>query len=445
MEENKITEIEDADARLKKLIAKMSMTNKYWGYLFSRINRMENSHLPSIMGVSYDGIGRIILNFNPVFFNDTPDESIEKILEHEGLHVLNKHLPRLIRLTDTVESVEEKNKKIGIFNIAADICVNRQADITVLDIMGKENKAQRAVLYNLPDDKITEFYHHELLKQEKNQKNDSQKQNGNGNKGEDNSEDKGNIDDHSQWQNGNGESKITNADASTIARKIENYTTKIVKDSVKNFNKKRGEFPNGVEELINEILAPPKLPYYMMIKKLVKGSKLSKFKRTPTRINRKRVYTFFLNDNKLIPQISPFPGRMRDYTFDIGILLDTSGSMSKEDILEGLCAVKNVFENDRHCTVTVIENDIIIQKEYKIKKIKDIEFNIRGRGGTILEPGLKRFSKIDPDIVLCFTDAECDNIMRIPRKDRPKKIIWVVPENAPLGAIEGTGYIVETN
>jgi predicted metal-dependent peptidase len=450
--------------RIGNIIAKMSMSNNYWGYLFSRIRRFENYTLPSIMGVSYDGSGRIILNYNPLFFKDTKNEVIEKVLEHEGLHVLNKHLPRSIRLFGDIEDIKDKMNKIHIFNIAADICVNRQIDITTLTINNEEVLAQRASMYKLPDDKITEFYYYELLKKNKdengennengsgnnengeNNKNENgsgNNENGENNKNENGSGNGKNIDDHSEWLNGNGESNLT-SDQTTLARKIENNITKIVKESVKNFNKQRGKFPGGVEELINEILSPPKLPYYMMVKKLVTGSKFAKYKRSPSRINRKRVYTFFLNPDKH-PIISPFPGKKKDVTFKIGILIDTSGSMLKEEILEGLCAIKNLFENDRHCHVTVIENDTKIQKEYEIKKLNDIEFNIKGRGGSILEEGVRRFGEINPDIVIGFTDAEIDDITKIPSKYRPKKMIWVIPENSPDYAIKGTGIIVRVN
>jgi predicted metal-dependent peptidase len=118
--------------------------------------------------------------------------------------------------------------------------------------------------------------------------------------------------------------------------------------------------------------------------------------------------------------------------------------MSKDEILEGLGGCKNIIENDRHCRVTVIENDTKIHKEYEIKKLRDIQYKIKGRGGTTLQPGLERCRELRTDVTLCFTDAACDNINEVPRKLLPKKIIWVVNSDN-VSMIDKTGFIVRIN
>jgi predicted metal-dependent peptidase len=174
---------------------------------------------------------------------------------------------------------------------------------------------------------------------------------------------------------------------------------------------------------------------------LVVGSRLTKFKHASTRINKKRAYTFFLPESGL-PQILPFPGKKRDLTFFIVILIDTSGSMGKEELMDALSGVKNIIENDKHCKCVVLEVDGEIQDEYEVKKVSDIDFNIKGRGGTTLGPGLKRAMELKCDICLGFTDAATEMINNYSRKMLPKKIVWVVPEGNSVETINRTGVIV---
>lgn len=414
----------EANNRLKELIAKFVLKSNYWGFLFSRIRRKSFENLQSIMGVAAEQDGTISLIFNPDLLNQTDDDNIYKVLEHEGMHLLNKHIPRLLRILSNEIDEERKKFKMKIWNIASDCCVNDQADLPkFLTIAGKPYHLHFPELYDLPKNKAAEFYFERLLKQSQEQNLES--------KGS-----QGNIDDHSKWS----ENVKSISDLSSLSRKIDNYVGNIVKESVKNFNRERGNLPGYLEDLINDLLGPPKAPYYQIIRKLVKGSRLSKFNRSLTRINRKRTYVF--EDDNSVPIISPFPGKKRDYSFDITLLLDTSGSMTKKDIIEGLSGIKNIIENDKYCKATVLENDTFLRKEYEVKRIRDIEFNILGRGGTTLRPGLERARELKSDVTLVFTDGETEDINSISRKLLPKKIIWVIQKDGTTKNINKTGGFI---
>jgi predicted metal-dependent peptidase len=129
-------------------------------------------------------------------------------------------------------------------------------------------------------------------------------------------------------------------------------------------------------------------------------------------------------------------------TFDIVVMIDTSGSMSDEDVKEGLSGVKNIIEKDRHCYTTVLEVDAGVEKEYEVKKIRDIQFNIKGRGGTTLRPGLERARQLGCDVCLAFTDGYTEDINSIPRKYLPKKLIWVITPDGTARNVNKTGYVV---
>lgn len=432
----------NASDRMKNLVARFVLKYNYWGYLFSQIRRRPAIGFGSIMGVAAEPDGSLTLLFHPELVEKTSDEVLVKVIEHEGMHLLNKHLPRLIRILSNETNESMKMAKMDMWGVAADCTVNVQMKlIDDLLIAGEPWPVQRPEKYKLPTDKLAEWYYLEFLKNAKFVKLKVPGSRKKGKKDDKNGEGQsGGLDDHKGWVKG-----IEGvADLSSLARKLDASVQNIIRESVKTFNKDRGNLPSHIACLIGDALQPPKAPYYQIIRKLVRGTRLSKFKRSPTKINKKRAYTFYLKDKNL-PQIIPFPGKTRDLTFKIVVLIDTSGSMDVDDIKQGLSGVKNIIETDRYCYTTVLEVDACVEKEYEVKKVRDIQFKIKGRGGTTLFPGLKRAKELDCDVCLCFTDGFTEDINSIPRKMMPKKLIWVITKNGKADSVNRTGWIVHIN
>jgi predicted metal-dependent peptidase len=420
---------EQTHQRFKELIAQYVLKYNYWGYLFSRIRRKPGTWLPSIMGVAAEMDGTITLWYHPELVDKTDDVNMSKILEHEGMHLLNKHIPRLIRIIADETDITKLHMKRDLWNWASDAACNQQAKLKDdLIVAGEKWPLIFPEKLKLPNNKTAEWYYYELLKNNKDEMEAMSKAM---------KEFKKMLSNHSTW--GKGLDKC--ADPNALSRKLDSFITDIIKESVKSFSKDRGNLPAHIRELIEAALGPPKVPYYALIKKLIKGSRLSKFKRSHTKVNRKRGYVFVMNDTGL-PQISPFPGRTRDFTFNVGVLIDTSGSMDMQWISEGLSGVRNILERDRHCYVTVMQVDTVIEDEYRPKKISEIKFEAKGRGGTTLFPGLERSKQLGVDVCLAFTDGYCEDINSIPRKLLPKKIIWVITPSGTPDHIYKTGYVV---
>lgn len=417
----------DTSERLKNLIAQHVLKYNYWGYLFSRIRRVSDRNVPSIMGVGPEKDGTISLYYHPDLVEQTADDQVLRVLEHEGMHLLNDHIPRGMKVYYNETDMQRRAIKMNIMNIAADCAVNEQANLkTDFIIAGKPWPPHLPEKHGLPSGKITEWYYLELLKKTK--------------VTEMSFYGPGGMDSHDKWSKAAGDS----ADPSSLARKIKNNVQRIVRESAKTFNKDRGTLPAHIASLIEEVLKPPKAPYYQIIRRLVRGSRLSKFKRSHTKINRKRTYVFTIgNDDVAIPEISPFPGRTRDFTFDIAVLIDTSGSMGKDELAEALSGIKNIIENDKHCKTTVLECDAAVHKEYVVKKVRDIDPKLKGGGGTTMGPGLTRARELGVDVCLAFTDGFTENINAIARKHLPKKLIWVVSKDGSVEKLNRTGYVVK--
>ena len=426
-----------ASERLKNQIAYMVLSYNYWGALFSQVTRKPTTFeaLQSIMGVAPEKDGTLTLYYCPELVDKTDDATILKVLEHEGIHILNKHLPRLLKiLADEPGSEATKRSKAKIWNFAADCSTNELIGLKdPLIIDGKPWKPLLPDSFDpvLAPGQFTEVYYYELLKRLKSTGQIKFKGKGKG------------TTEYLPFDNHEGWSKNVEgvADLSSLAKNLDNHIQKKIRESLKQFQKQRGNLPAYLRELIDRSLMAPTLPYYQIIYKLIRGTRLSKFKRSDTVINRKRTYTFDTEDG--IPDISPFPGRKRDRSFNIAILIDTSGSMDAEDIAEALSGTKQIIENDRNCLVHVVECDAAIGRQYRVRKIKDINPEVTGRGGTQLGPGLFEVKKTyNPDVCLAFTDGYTEDINAYKRSDLPKKLIWVINANGTIDNLNKTGYIV---
>lgn len=436
--------------KMRELVTFLILRDNYWGYLFNRVNRVEKREMEYVMGVAVLSDGEVQLWYNPQMVEKSDYKNLEKCMEHEGMHLLNGHLSRCIKIL--ADEIIEYNKivKMKIWNYASDAAVHDLMSMPdELTIAGKPYPLIKSHKLKLPAKQHSEFYFYSLL----NDPNFVQKipisMPGSGGEGEgQNGQNQGDgddngfgktLDDHSCWTQGTKESQ----DLNSLSRKVQQFVSEAARESYKSVQNK-GSVPAGIYDLIQEMLKPPKVPYYQIIRKLVKGSRFSKFQKAYCKLNRKRTYLFTLTDDHL-PIISPFPGKTRDFSFKIGLLLDTSGSMGLEDILEGLCGVKDIIEHDRHCETHVLEVDADLQKEYKVRRLSDIQFDIKGRGGTELYPGLKRAKELDTDVTLVFTDGFTDNINAIPKRLLPKKIIFVLTENGDSSRVDKSGFIIRLN
>jgi len=448
--------IDEMDKKMKGLIAQWVLRYDYFGFLFSLIRRRADVTYPNPAAVTSTPQGKLELLFNPILLAATPDGDLHEILHHEGLHILNKHISRMIRLVADLPK-ELRKQHMDLINIACDCCVNSQGDIkSPLMIAGAPFNLSFPKDHGLKDKLPMEEYYYILLDRmrqgdksnqpsnsdDKANNGDGENQNavpreGNSGGGDNPLDDNSDLHNHNQWLN----SETT--DPHSNSRQIDTYIQRIIRESAKNYqrSKTRGKMPGYLQDLIEKALKPVPIPYYEIIRQWVRGSRLGKYKRSSTHINRKRTYVFQIA-GKNIPMISPFPGRKRDMSFKIVVLIDTSGSQTPDDVLDALSGCKNLIEKDRNCEVTVLEVDTIIHKEYIIKKVSDIDFKVEGRGGTKLMAGVERARELRCDVCVCFTDGHTEVFNEIDRRLFPKRMLWVITPNGSDEKLNKTGFVV---
>ena len=82
------------------------------------------------MGVAPEPDGTVTLYYRPELVDQTEDKEIMKVLEHEGMHLLNHHIPRGMKVYYNEPDPQRRNIKMDIMNVASDCCVNLQAKLT---------------------------------------------------------------------------------------------------------------------------------------------------------------------------------------------------------------------------------------------------------------------------------------------------------------------------
>ena len=166
----------------------------------------------------------------------------------------------------------------------------------------------------------------------------------------------------------------------------------------------RGKYPGGLMSLIKRIIAPPVITWQQQLRRMINSLPAGK-KSTIMRRNRQQPFRLDLK------------GKLPDKEIDLLFAIDTSGSVSNDDISKianELFAITKLMKRE----VNVVECDTQIQKVYKANSPEDIQVDVMGRGGTSFTPIMEYMKEnCSKDTVLIYaTDGygasklECENI-----------------------------------
>jgi predicted metal-dependent peptidase len=129
------------------------------------------------------------------------------------------------------------------------------------------------------------------------------------------------------------------------------------------------------------------------------------------------------------PRYVPDPRTAEGYTF--GVVLDTSGSMDRELLAKSLGAIASYSIAHEVGHVRVVFCDAHpYDQGYLIPEDIAGRVKVKGRGGTILQPGINLLHRADdfpPDApILIITDTECD------RLSVPRDHAYLIPDGKNL-------------
>lgn len=202
-------------------------------------------------------------------------------------------------------------------------------------------------------------------------------------------------------------------------------------------NKHPGNIPGHLRELIEKILGPPVVPWEDVLKDFI-ASKVS----TDTEPSWKRRNRMYAG----APYI--MKGRTPTYESNIVIFVDTSGSVSSDDLKRFFVEMSVIVETTKSkCWVICIDHHFQSIEEFDAEP----EFEFKGRGGTIFDPVIELLngktevipshlqeawedvSKEQIDGAIYFTDGECYCHQESCNVD----MLWVITSNGSIPSVPG--------
>ena len=385
-----------------KKMAKLS----FYGYILAKCSIVFDQKVPTL-GVTFEETHyKLVIG---KAFNDWTLEERIAVLIHETKHILGGHIFR------------KGERDHQMFNIAADIAINQTiANLPEGAIFPKD--------FDFPENQVAEKYYELLIQEQKDQEKEKKEweedqdscdndcqggdQEGEGEPQEGESEGEGEgkgdgsnwpgpsnghpniteieerqitIDDHSEWANVDS----INED---LAKSV---TENMIDDAIV---KSRGNTPGDLEEILKLWRRKPKVSWKKELRNIL-ASKTGK-----------RVSTIKRRDRRF-PRRADLRGNKRHTDkHEVVVGVDTSGSMSDQEILDGLVEIYEITKvNGSDLKVIQIDTDIKSIEEFGQKSKA---FKRRGMGGTYMGnivPFIKE-QNLKPDVLIMISDLYIEDV-----------------------------------
>jgi len=393
--------IDNIHADIAKHSKTLMFKEPFYGLFLISLNKELNDAV-STACVAKDGINTKLV-ISPKFWETISDNCKVAVLKHELLHIAFKHL-------QMYDSYLEKE----LLNIAADLEINQYIEDSYKDETWEGLEITNAPwnTFNLPIKAGTRKYY-ELIQQEIQNNPDG---------------DVAKFVQAMKGANGDGESRtITLGDGTQVEVKashefwkqyenmdeaekklMEKQIEHQLKDTAEQVLKQRGIIPGELKELIDSLYVSeePVIDWRAYLRRF-NGMASKVFTKKTRRKPNKR---FYGNPALKIKQ--------RKNTL---VAVDTSGSVSKDDLKEFLSEIHHIWKTGTE--VTVIECDATIGRVYEYKGKAEEAKEVTGRGGTSYEPVMRYLLQHKDKFqnLIYLTDGECS----IEQTQPCKPVLWV--------------------
>ena len=282
------------------------------------------------------------------------------------------------------------NKKL--FNIAADIEINQYIDSVMLPPGGLTRFSFPGIF--LPEKAGTKVYY-DLLNKECD-----------GNGGSCNPDLQKVLDQmdgnspycHKTWDE---ISELPEAEKKLVQKQYEHQ----MKETAETIQKQCGSIPGELAEIIERLftITPPKFNWKQYLKRFIN--------------NASKVYTKKLRrkDNK---RYAANPGLKIKHKNHVLVGVDTSGSVSTEELIEFMHELTHMHKTGNEITVAQFDTQLTDVSPFDPKK----SWEIKGRGGTYFQPVVDHYNepKLKYSAFICLTDGEAET-----PENCPKNALWV--------------------
>lgn len=476
---------------INEFLIYLIQSKPFYGRLASSLQRVPRKG----MGTMAVGVrnGRIALYYDPEFTAKLDLNTAIWVLEHELLHLVLDHIPRYLELLAIQPRDLDKKKAAAVYNIAMDCAING------LDAMrahpgaaGAEQLLKDMILEKRPDQPVTdkegmclpekfdlpkdgsfELYQYLLMRkveimeiclcleggtthdmwgqpdegegegEGQGKDGDGKTQAGSGAGGQPGGKGKGKGDSKVVFEGINA-SGMSSEELMSQANRIREQVKHTLRQTVRSMGGLgRGTLPGGVEEFLEGYLADPIIPWWEIFSTRARTSRPSKYQRSCTVPNR-TLQALAEEDARIIPM----PGRIRDKSWRIFMMVDTSGSMSTESLEIAKSELQHMLDVDDGTEVRYMEGDAAVHTDILLKKGDEIPREVVGRGGTDFDAYfvyMKQFLGDDdktPDLVVVYTDGYAPAVQEVNRLPPEIPIIWLVTPSHSSSFAEGYGEII---
>lgn len=423
----------------------------FYGRLVSSLERVAKPGL----GTMAVGLreGRAVLFCDPEFLVDLSIPAGMMAVEHEMLHIVLDHIPRYLELLASLASDAERAKAAAVFGRATDAVVNwllrehegfaelqahmvarlRKRHPGAPDDAFIESKAGLVMpgKLGLPPDGTFESYQHALMRRVRLVEVDvTSMLDGNTHEFW-NGDPAG--DDGQDVMIGKLPVGMSPEDMVAAAHRIRDQLKETMREVVRGMGGiGRGTLPGDVEEWLREYLAPPIMPWWEVLAAHAKMSRLAKRRRSVQVPNRA---TIALSEEDA--SIIPSPGRVRDQSWRVIFVVDTSGSMSSDSLRVAKSELKHMLEVDDGMEVRYIQGDCVVRSDVLLRAGDDVPAEVHGRGGTDFDAYFAHMRQYEqdaesrPDLAIVYTDGYAPPVSPGNRLSDETPVLWLVtPEHA---------------
>ena len=380
--------ISDMHSEIAKHSKTLMFKEPFYGLFLIGLNKEINDAV-STACVARDGINTKLV-ISPTFWESIGDKCKVAVLKHELLHIAFKHLQMF-------DEFAEKE----MLNVAADIEINQYIQDEYKDETwdGLEITSSPLKELNMPLKAGTRKYYELLMKECKDNPDgdickmlDAMKEANNGGmQGEITLGDGTKVTikaSHEFWKQFEG---MDEAEKKLMEKQIE-YQLKDVAEQVQ---KQRGTIPGELKELIDNLYVSEEavIDWRAYLRRFNGMASKVYTKKTRRKPNKR----FYGNPALKIKQ--------KKNTL---VAIDTSGSVSKDDLKEFLSEIYHIWKTGTQ--VTVIECDASIGRVYEYKGKSEEALEVTGRGGTSYEPVIDYLwdNKDKYQNLIYLTDGECN-------------------------------------
>lgn len=362
----------------------------YLGSVLRGLIRVESDKIKTLAVTN-----RGVLLWSPKFVTDTSSEDLAFGLMHEAMHLLRKHFER-------TEALGVAPVNFDAVNQCQDACINEQL---------REIKPDLPKGWIFPETlkqakNLTFEERYRLLPQKDGGGNGDKKAAGSEDKDADGGESKGVGKGSCGSCAGNpGEGEPSDAEGRAEGRseaELERFRRDVAEQIKDCVSKNRGRVPGGWQRWADETLSPPKVDWRRKLAAVTRAAIAYRSGAVDfdwSRISRRQAGVGFGIGRPGVPAFKSSVPR-------VGVIMDTSGSMSREALALAASEVQGILTQiGAKISLCVVDADV--QGVRKVARISDVLGMLKGGGGTDMTPGFEALLKERPapEVLIVLTDG----------------------------------------